>query len=62
MFLIIRIILLIKILVFVCFIIIYASLLLLLQILETLELDLIIVVRKKIKERLLQSKRVCCEI
>jgi len=61
MFLIIRIILLIKIFVLVCFIIICANLLLL-QILRMLELNLIIVILKETKERLLRSERVCCEI
>ncbi len=61
MFLIIRIILLIKIFVLVCFIIIYASLLLL-RILRTLKLNLIIVILKETKEKSLQNERVCYEI
>ncbi len=61
MFLIIRIILLIKIFVLVYFIMICASLLLL-RILRTLELNLVIVILKETKERSLRSERVYCEI
>jgi len=61
MFFMIKIILLIKIFVLVCFIMICASLLLL-RILRTLELNLVIIILKEMKKRLLRSERVCYKI